>query len=859
MAERPNSEPHSGNPSNSFVGPIASINCANYFDELHSLLPDLLKRFVEKAPVGIAILDRQLRYLQANSVLAEINGRSICDHLGKSVSQVVPDLVEQQLTVFEQVLTTGEAVLNHEVNGETPSQPGVVRCWTASYFPLYLTDRLNDQQPSAIGILVLEDTARKAAETALGQSEERYRSLVVATSQVVWNTDAAGQVVTPMPSWSAYTGQTPAECQGWSWIAAVHPDDRDRTAAVWQQATDQKQLYQVEYRLRRSDGVYRYMAVRGAPVLAEDGSIREWVGLCTDITERKQAEAALQQKAQQEHFLSEVSRELARSLNYYATLARLVRLAVPQIADWCAVSVVEADGCNRQIEVAHIDPSKVQLAWDLNQRYPDRADAPYGVPQVIRTGRSELVSQITADFLAQVAQDAAHLEILRGLGLKSYMIVPLMARGRILGALTFVVAESDRTYTQADLDFVEDLAQRAALAVDNARLFQAMQQELAERARAEAELRESEARFRTMADHSPMLLWMAGTDAGCNFFNQAWLDFTGRTIEQELGNGWAEGVHPDDFQSCLDTYLGAFNARQPFEMEYRLGRSDGEYRWLLDRGAPRFLPDGSFNGYIGSCIDITERKQSKDALQARADELARTSNILAQTATVLDKRNQELDQFAYVVSHDLKAPLRAIANLSQWLEEDLEASLTDETRHQMSLLRGRVHRMEGLINGLLQYSRIGRVAEQVETIAIETLLREVVDSQGPPAEFTIDLDPDLPTMRTNRLLLEQVFANLISNAIKHHDRPTGRIQISAVDQGDRYEFTVADDGPGIAPQFHSRIFGIFQTLEARDKAENTGIGLSLVKKIVEGQKGTVQVESQLGQGASFRFSWLKHS
>jgi PAS domain S-box-containing protein len=818
-----------------------------------------LSNFICAAPVGIAILDRQLRYLQANAVLAEINGRPVAAHFGKTVTEVVPNLVEQQRAVFEQVLLTGQSVLNFEVHGETPSQPGVCRSWIASYFPLYS----GDPQPSGIGILVLENTAQQAAEQALRQSEERYRSLVVATSQVVWSTDASGQVVTPTPSWSAYTGQTITESQGWGWLVAIHPDDREHTAAAWRWALSEQQLYQVEYRLRRSDGVYRYMAVRGAPVLAEDGSLREWVGLCTDITAakrdeimRQQSEAVLADKARKEHFLAEVSRELTRSLDSHAILGSVVRLAVPAIADWCTV-VVEADGVCQLLEVAHTDPAKVQLAWDLHQRYPDRTDTNYGVLNVIRTGQSELVSQIAADGLEQVAQDAQHLEILQSLNLKSYLAVPMVARGRTLGALTLVVAESDRTYTQADLDFAEDLAQRTALAVDNARLFQAMQQELGERTRAEAELRESEARFRTMADGAPMLLWMAGTDTRGNFFNQSWLNFTGRSLEEEMGQGWAEGIHPDDCQRCWEAYLRAFDRQQPFELEYRRRRADGEYRWLLDRGTPRFLPNGSFSGYIGSCIDITDRKQDRDALQARADELARTSHILAQTAAVLDRRNQELDQFAYVVSHDLKAPLRAIANLSQWLEEDLEASLTDETRHQMSLLRGRVHRMEGLINGLLQYSRIGRVPEQLETIALSDLLREVIDSQAPPPEFTIELAPDLPTVRTNRLLLEQVFANLISNAVKHHDRLDGRIQITGEDQGDRYEFRVADDGPGIDPQFHSKIFGIFQTLEARDKVENTGIGLALVKKMVESQRGTVQIDSILGQGATFRFTWLK--
>ncbi|MBD2021415.1 ATP-binding protein, partial [Leptolyngbya sp. FACHB-36] len=240
----------------------------------------------------------------------------------------------------------------------------------------------------------------------------------------------------------------------------------------------------------------------------------------------------------------------------------------------------------------------------------------------------------------------------------------------------------------------------------------------------------------------------------------------------------------------------------------------------------------------------------------RAEELSRTSMRLALTAARLEKRNQELDQFAYVVSHDLKAPLRAIANLSQWLEEDLNDCLTEDTRQQMDLLRGRVHRLEALIDGILQYSRVGRVAVQPETVSVEALLHDIIDTIVPP-DFPIEIATPMPTLKTERVPLEQVFTNLISNAIKHHDRPAGRIQITAADHGDRYEFAVTDDGPGIDPQFHDKIFGIFQTLEPRDKVESTGVGLAVVKKIVERQGGTIRVESELGQGATFRFTWMK--
>jgi PAS domain S-box-containing protein len=249
------------------------------------------------------------------------------------------------------------------------------------------------------------------------------------------------------------------------------------------------------------------------------------------------------------------------------------------------------------------------------------------------------------------------------------------------------------------------------------------------------------------------------------------------------------------------------------------------------------------HSFTGVLRDITERKQQEQEREQLIKALARS--------------NQELDQFAYVASHDLKAPLRGIANLSQWIEEDLGEKLTGENVEQMGLLRGRVHRMEALIDGILQYSRAGRVKAKPEPIDTGLLVREIIELIAPPRATGITIAPEMPTLKAEKVPLQQVFMNLLGNAIKHAGADDPRVEISWEDAGPFYEFTVRDHGQGIAPQYHERIFGIFQTLEARDKVEGTGIGLSVVQKIVEAKGGRVWVESDIGKGAKFKFLWPK--
>ncbi len=243
----------------------------------------------------------------------------------------------------------------------------------------------------------------------------------------------------------------------------------------------------------------------------------------------------------------------------------------------------------------------------------------------------------------------------------------------------------------------------------------------------------------------------------------------------------------------------------------------------------------------------------QDALAARKRAEERQAELLKQ----VESANKELAEFAYIVSHDLKAPLRAIDSLVRWLGQDYADKFDEDGREQLELLLGRVKRMHSLIDGILQYSRVGRVREQPVEIDLGRTVPEIIDMLAPPEHIKVKVEGELPVITGEKTRVEQLFQNLLSNAIKYMDKPEGLIRVGCVDDGEMWRFYVADNGPGIEEKDFERIFLVFQTGKPRDKVDSTGIGLTVVKKVVELYGGRVWVESELGKGSTFLFTFPK--
>jgi PAS domain S-box-containing protein len=362
--------------------------------------------------------------------------------------------------------------------------------------------------------------------------------------------------------------------------------------------------------------------------------------------------------------------------------------------------------------------------------------------------------------------------------------------------------------------------------------------------------RKHEAEHQLVTD-APVMIWRSAIDRRCDFFNLSWLTFTGRTLAQELGDGWADGVHPDDRAACLESYVAAFDARVPFRLEYRLRRFDGEYRWVLDIGTPRTAVDGQFAGYIGCCFDITDRRHAEQALEEAHVELSRVSRLTA------------LGEFAAALSHELRQPLTAILMNAETSLHHLAATPVDleELKSILADLVNAGHRAEAVIRRnreLFRHHTLQTSPLDINAVVREVLVLTATRLREHHVTVATYLADDLPAVRGDRIELLQVLLNLLANGIDAMDpvdRSARRITIttSRLDQ-DAVVVAVQDCGVGFAGVDVQRMF----TLSYTTKAAGTGVGLSISRSIVHAHGGRIWAAQNEDRGATFSFSLPVH-
>ncbi|MDQ3394578.1 MAG: PAS domain S-box protein [Bacteroidota bacterium] len=400
---------------------------------------------------------------------------------------------------------------------------------------------------------------------------------------------------------------------------------------------------------------------------------------------------------------------------------------------------------------------------------------------------------------------------------------------------TLNVDESEWTYPQKDNPAIIASVTATTLKDNFGEItgYLFMATDISDKKKAEAEIIDKSQLLNGILSHMPVFIFKVDKKG---FFTQS------------IGTGlYSLGFEDDKLvgMNIFDTFPQVSDfIEKAYEGEYvsfinssNISETDFHYEYFV------FPDQANTGGLIGFALNITDKINSEQKLKDSADNL--------------EKINKELDQFAYIVSHDLKAPLRGIAALSEYIEEDLGEGADSEVRHNMAMLRGRAQRMQNLIDGILSYSRVGRIKVTRDEINLNNLIQEVISVINAPENFSLSVSKQLPVIYSNSTWLEQIFTNLISNAIKYHDKPQGKVIIDFEEDSKNYKFSVEDDGPGIPEEFHEKVFVIFQTLVSRDTKESTGVGLAIVKKIIEEHGGTIWVESDGKLGSKFIFTLPK--
>jgi PAS domain S-box-containing protein len=780
-------------------------------------------------------------------------------------------------------------------------------------------------------VVVMHDiTERKQAEAELLISDVALQQMPDAILLI----DLEGKIQRWLGNAEQIFGYTAKEAIKRSVNFLYHPDIKPKMTAEIIQSIQTTGKFCGEIPCLRKDGSAVPIETTAKTVYDKDGNPIFFISINKDITERKCSEAERAQlmrqqvqeqtarlKAEADHrrsaFLAEVSTALASSLDYECTLATVANLVVPFFADWCAIDLLQDNQSIHRVAVAHRDPTKVELGWEIHRQYPRRIDDTEGVPKVLRTGKSEMTAEIPDVALVMVAQDAEHLRILRELGLKSGIISPLIARGQILGAISFVTAESDRRYNQADIDLAEDIAHRAAIAIDNARLYQeAQQSQQAAEQSAEriARLQSVTAAFSeslTPLQVADVIVDQGIAVLGANFALIALVNETGTELEviRTVGcepkqiNPWqrfsinepvplAEAVRtgqpiwaePSQIRAIHYPHLKQHYEQQPLDAWISIplmieGRAIGGMSF-------GFIEPQLLNEEQQVFILSLAQQCAQAIARTRLYEAERTARSIAETA------NRVKDEFLAVLSHELRTPLNPILGWSKLLRAGkLDAAKTD---YALETIERNAKLQTQLIEDLLDVSRIlqGKLSLNMVPVNLPEVIQSALETVQLAAQAkSIDLrftisdfglengkqnlvslpsdeqssNPKFPVLGDSARL-QQVVWNLLSNAIKFTPQG-GQVEIcleivtgnqeeqSQLSITNYAQIQVTDTGKGISPDFLPHVFEYFRQADSTTTRMfgGLGLGLAIVRHLVELHGGTVTAESP-GEGRGATFT-----
>ena len=828
---------------------------------------------------GIMIVDEDGKYTDVNESLCRILKTPRDKLIGSHFSEyMVPERIEDARKAFTELRDTGF------YTGDFPMRAG-----DGSIVELTWSSRANFM-PGLHVCMARDVTERKRAETEktrlAGQIEKQRKHLQEMVSNVpgvVWEAwgepdDAAQRMDFVSDYVEKMLGYSVEEWLATPnfWLSIVHPEDKESAIRNAAETFAGKTAGTNRFRWIAKDGRVIWVESQSVAIRDEAGNPVGMRGVTMDISERKQ-------KADNEQFLAKASTMLASSLNYEPTLSTVAHLAVPHFADWCSVDIADEDETLRRLAIAHIDPEKIAWAEEINERYPPDPNAPQGLYNVYRTGESEFYPEITDELLVQSARDEEHLEIMRRIGFCSAMIIPLKARGKTLGVLTFVNSDADRRHTVENLALAEDLANRAALAVDNARLYQAEQQIRRAAERTSDLLRRLQSVSGSLSQAlTPQQVVNAVIEQGVNSLgahagtltllssDRNELEIVGTVnFPQEVVKEW------DRFPLSRKVPIAdAVREKSPVIVESFADWSDqypelGPLASVTGSQALAAFPltvEGRTIGALGLSFPAPQRFTEDDlafmlalAQQcAQALERARLYETEQKLRAQAETANRMKDEFLATVSHELRTPLNAILGWSQMLKND---GLDDAVREKaLATIERNSKAQIQLVDDLLDVSRIitGKLRLDIRAVDLASVALAAVDAVRPAAEakeirLQTLLDPQAGPISGDPERLQQVVWNLLSNAVKFTPRG-GRVQIRLERIDSHVEIVVSDTGIGIDEEFLPHVFDRFRQMDGSKTRRHGGLGLGLaiVRQLVELHGGTVSSENNgEGQGAIF--------
>ncbi len=847
-------------------------------------------------------VDASGRFTYVNLLASHALGQTRKALLGRVLWNELPAAAAELLRRHaQQALTAGSIVEFEGVLAGSAVRRVRIRP-TGDGFFVYLADPAPDSgaqsSPAAApaaGPVAGAEAALEVAgfmQLASAADDAPLRALADALPYIVWLADIHGRLDYLNACWFAYTGLREDESYGaTAQLRAFHPEDLSAFEAGWRAARQNGEAFEFAFRLRRGDDEsFRWHLGRVVPVRDREGRIVKWFGTSTDIDDQKRAEEGLR-------FLARASEALTVSLDYEATLTSIARLAVPVLADWCIVDELEEDGTFRRMAIVHADPAKADLAWEMEQRFPTDPGGRIGPAAVLRSGRPELHPTVSRDLLVELTESGEHLALLERLGFHSYVCVPLIARGRTIGALTFISGDAARQYGSQDLALLEDLAHRAALAVDNARLYEAEQQarRAAERsagrtARLQAVTAAlSEALTPAQVAHVIVAQTMAALRADAAYV--ALLGEGGAVAVVEVA-GAPLDLEPERRTLTLDAALplsDAMRAHEPLwldsaELLSRRYPAISGLRVQAGRAALACIPllvearvVGGISMSFPESRAFTEEdralamalaRQCAQALErSRLYEAERAARAAAEAATEEVKRTQErvieserlraLGELASGIAHDFNNILAVILGRCEvLLASDANTIQPADVARHFEVVRQAARDGEATVKRLQAFSGINR-SPSTGAMDVPAIVRDVVEytrprwkdeaqQRGVTVQVEIDAAP-LPPIVGDPSELREVLVNMLFNALDALPRG-GAIRLSVSRSDGDVIVRVADTGLGMAEAVRKRIFEPFYTTKGQRGA---GLGLSMSYGIVTRMGGHIDVASTPGEGTVF--------